>query len=115
MQACDGKKITVDGEEYVLARSVPKLSGDVVLVRTYSAGVHVGRLVRRDGMEVVLGEACRVWRWGGANTLNELSQRGGDKTTRISEPVPEIVLTEAIEVIRCSEAAARALRTPAWP
>lgn len=113
---CEGKKVMIDGKEYVLAGSTPEPSKDVVLVRTYSAGVHVGRLVKRNGLEIVLADAHRVWKWGGANTLHELSQKGGDtKITRISERVPEITLTEAVEIIGCSEAAALNLRTPRWP
>ena len=33
--------------------------GKQVIVRTYSAGVHFGRLVERDGKEVVLNDARR--------------------------------------------------------
>jgi hypothetical protein len=87
----------------------------IVLIRTYSAGVHVGELVARDGREVTLRDAHRIWRWRGANTLHELSQRGADQEwTRISERVPEIVLTEAIEVIPCTDLAASDLRSPRW-
>ena len=48
----------------------------VVLVRTYSAGVHVGTLVSREGRDVVLADARRIWSWRGANTLHEISLRG---------------------------------------
>ena len=34
---------------------------DFVIVRTYSAGVHYGRLVSRNGKEVVLSGARRIW------------------------------------------------------
>lgn len=89
--------------------------GETVLVRTYSAGVHVGTLKSKDGREVTLSNAARIWRWRGANTLHELSLRGADKTwSRISELVPEVVLTEAIEIIRVSDAAAANLTTPRW-
>ena len=87
----------------------------VVLVRTYSAGVHVGELVSHKNKEVTLANAHRVWRWKGANTLHELSQNGADmQWTRISERVPEITLTEAIEVLSCSDYGAKNLREPRW-
>ena len=70
-----------------------------VLVRTYSAGVHFGRIVKRDGKEVTLRDARRVWYWKGANTLNELAANGAGAGSKISEPTARIVLTEAIEVI----------------
>lgn len=88
---------------------------NVVVIRTYSAGVHVGELVSREGKEVVLANAHRIYRWKGANTLHELSQKGVDLDyTRISESVPSITLTEAIEVIPCSPEAAINLCTPRW-
>ena len=87
-----------------------------VVVRTYSAGVHVGTLESRDGKEVVLSDARRVWYWQGANSLHELALCGADlkRGTRISEPVASIVLTEAIEVIDTTEAAAENLRISRW-
>lgn len=86
-----------------------------VLVRTYSAGVHFGRLVKRNGREVTLANARRVWRWRGANTLNELALRGPTKEySRISETVPTIDLLEAIEVIPCLPAALDAFTRAGW-
>lgn len=90
---------------------------NVVLVRTYSAGVHVGTPVGKlKGTEITLRNARRIWRWSGANTLHELSQRGADETgsTRISEPVPSITLTQAIEVIPCSSEGAKNLARSRW-
>lgn len=87
----------------------------VVVVRTYSAGVHVGRLVRHRGKEVELADAHRIWRWRGANTLHELALHGAaQEWTRISERVGSIMLTEAIEIIPCTDRAADDLRTPRW-
>ena len=69
-----------------------------VVVRTYSAGVHVGTLVKRDGQEVSLEHARRIWSWSGALSLHEVATRGitGGK---VSVLVSEILLTQAIEVI----------------
>lgn len=86
-----------------------------VIVRTYSAGVHCGMLKSIDGKFVVLSDARRIWRWRGANTLHELSQNGASwEYTRISEPVPSIVLTEAIEVLQCSLEAVLNLQESRW-
>ncbi len=91
-------------------------SAQFVLVRTYSAGVHCGTLVSQDGQAVVLSDARRIWRWKGANTLHELSLRGAHltETTRISEPVPTITLTQAIEVIPCAPEAVANLSQSRW-
>lgn len=89
--------------------------GTFVLVRTYSAGVHCGVLAAQDGKQVTLSDARRIWRWRGANTLNELSAAGCDDSySRISEPVPEIVLTEAIEIIPCNPVAMDNLSRSRW-
>lgn len=86
----------------------------VVLVRTYSAGVHFGELVSREGREVVLANARRIWRWEGANTLHEIALHGVAATSRISEAVPEVTLTEAIEVIPMQPAALDCLASRGW-
>ena len=87
----------------------------VVLVRTYSAGVHVGMLVKREGKEVELADARRIWYWKGRFTLSEIALRGVGEGSKLSEAVPEIVLTEAIEVTPVSdEAVANLEGYPAW-
>lgn len=89
--------------------------GNFVIVRTFSAGVHTGFLVSMDGRQVELREARRIWRWSGANTLNEVSLRGCNNSyTRISEAVERIILTEAIEVICCTPEAENNLRGSRW-
>lgn len=88
--------------------------GDYVLIRTYSAGVHIGTLASRDGREVTLTNARRIWSWKGANTLHEISLRGVASGSKVSEPVESILLLEAIEVIRCTEEARRRLEDTPW-
>ena len=77
---------------------------NLVVVRTYSAGVHVGELASRKGQEVVLRNARRIWSWSGALSLHEVASRGiaGGK---VSVAVPEILLLQAIEVIRAEKVA----------
>lgn len=84
--------------------------GKDVIIRTYSAGVHFGTLAARDGKEVTLNNARRLWYWEGAFTLSAVAQNGVNKSSKLSVSVPEIILTEAIEIIPCSEAATANLR-----
>ena len=85
-----------------------------VVVRTYSAGVHIGELAARKGKEVTLRNARRIWSWSGALSLSEISQRG-ITDGKVSCPVAQIELTEAIEIISTSRAAETALRAfPEW-
>lgn len=76
-----------------------QMFGEQVLVRTYSAGVHVGILESIENKNVLLSNARRVWAWTGANTLNELATKGPGQGSKISEVVEQILLTEAIEVM----------------
>lgn len=74
--------------------------GDRVLIRTYSAGVHFGTLIEINGQEVHLEQARRLWSWNGALSLSEIAVKGINiSTSKISVPVAEILLTQAIEII----------------
>jgi len=85
-----------------------------VIVRTYSAGVHFGYLVRREGREVDLVRSRRIWSWSGANTLSEIATSGLDiKKSRVAIPV-SITLTEAIEIIDCTPEAVASIEAAKW-
>lgn len=75
------------------------------IVRTYSAGIHMGILKQVNGTAVYLENALRLWRWQGAFTLNEVSLNGCAESSRISAAIPRILLTQGIEVLPCSEMA----------
>ncbi len=79
-------------------------TGDKVLIRTYSAGVHFGTLTQREGQEVHLSNARRLWSWSGALSLSEVASKGIDlKNSKVSVPIEEIVLTQAVEIIAINE------------
>lgn len=85
-----------------------------VIVRTYSAGVHFGYLVRREGREVTLERSRRIWRWYGANSCSGVATGGVDiERSKVAAPVT-ITLTEAIEVIDCTPEAAANLEAAKW-
>lgn len=84
--------------------------GKEVIVRTWSAGVHFGTLMRQSGTEVVLHNARRIWRWVGAFTLSDVAVSGVAPASKLAVAVPQILLTEAIEIIPCTEEAAAILR-----
>lgn len=86
-----------------------------VVVRTFSAGVHVGVLVSQNGQEVVLADARRIWRWYGANTLHEIALRGLDvNRSKVSEAVSKIILMQVIEIIPATVEAENVLRSAIW-
>ena len=81
--------------------------GKTCVVRTYSAGAFIGLLKERNGKEVVLENARRLWYWDGAASLSQLANEGVSKpkNCKFPAPVSEILLTEAIEIIPATEAA----------
>ncbi len=88
-----------------------------VMIRTYSAGVFAGYLKDRKDKEVVLTNARRIWYWAGAASLSQLAMEGTSKPNECKFPceVNEIVLTEAIEIIPCTEKARKSIQeVPVW-
>jgi hypothetical protein len=68
------------------------------LVRTYSAGVHIGDVVSVNEMEVHLKNALRLWKWeGGGLSLSAVANNGIVKG-RLNY-TGEVFLTNAIELI----------------
>jgi hypothetical protein len=114
--------MNLDGIEYVRADSVSAKAAEVngkeyVLVRTYSAGVHVGYLETRNGKEVTLLNARRLWYWDGAASLSQLAVDGVAKGDKCKFPceVECILLTEAIEVIPCTQKSQDSIKAvPIW-
>lgn len=96
------KEIVINGIVYV-----PKIDKSYVLVRTYSAGVHAGELVSKKDKIVILKNARRLWYWSGAATLSQLAMEGvkNPKECKFPCEVAEIELTEAIEIIPCTQKA----------
>ncbi len=92
--------------------------GKYVIVRTYSAGVHCGTLVSRNGLEVRLSNARRIWNWQSDSTkrytLHEVSLHGVAANSKVSAVVESHTSTEAIEVIPCTAAAATNLQSSKW-
>jgi len=79
----------------------------VVIIRTYSAGVHFGTLIEKAGKEVILRNSRRLWYWKTKNdgiSLSEVAIDGLHKDSRVCAPIPLLWL-EAIEIIPCSEKA----------
>lgn len=116
-------KIIVDGVEYVRADSVsaenaPDLDGmPYCMVRTYSAGVFAGYVESREGKEIVLRKARRMWMWSGAASLSQLATDGTSdpKNCKFPVAVDKVTLTEAIEIIPITKKAKESIdEVPVW-
>lgn len=109
-------EIEVNGKKYVLKGSENKLAEDVdglqlVLVRTYSAGVYFGYLIHREGKECRLVNARMIWYWDGACSSMQIAVDGVTKPENcmFTETVSEIILTEVISIIPITEKAKKIL------
>lgn len=99
-----------------MAKTVKTLT-PYVIVRTYSAGVFAGYLVRRKGKEVELKDARRIWKWEGAASLSQLAQSGtsSPQNCKFPEPVSQVILTEVIEILTTTEIGRTSIQgVPIW-
>ena len=89
-----------------------KYNGKYCIVRTYSAGVFAGNVESREGKEVIIKNARRLWYWDGACSLSELALTGTKRSDncRFSVTVEEIEVIEAIEIIPCTEEAEASIK-----
>lgn len=110
MASC--KEIVIDGVRDVpekgQSKRAKKQGGlEYCIVRAYSAGVFAGYVKSRDGQEVVLLNARRIWKWDGAASLSQLAMEGTSKPNGCKFPceVDEVTLLQVIEIIPCTEKA----------
>lgn len=88
-----------------------------VIVRTYSAGVFAGDFVSRNGQEVILENARRLWYWDGASSLSQLAMEGtkSPKNCKFPCEVNRVELLQAIEILEVTDAAKDSIKkVPIW-
>ena len=113
----DVKEITINGVDYVPKGSQLKPAESYngmkyVIVRTYSAGVFAGYQESRNGQEVVMRNARRIWYWDGAASLSQLAVDGTSKpqNCKFPEAVDRIELLQAVEILDCTEKAQKSIK-----
>ena len=81
------------------------------IVRTYSAGVFAGYVESRNGQEVVMRQARRIFYWDGAASLSQLAVDGTCKPQNCKFPcaVDKVELLQAIEILECTEKAKKSI------
>lgn len=106
------ESIKIDDVEYVRADKInakAETYNDMkyVIVRTYSAGVFAGYIESRNGQEVVLRKARRLWYWEGAASLSQMAEEGTSKPSacRFPKEVDRVELLQAIEILDVSKRA----------
>lgn len=68
------------------------------ILRTYSAGIHIGDVEYINGTEVKIKNALRLWRWEGGGLSLSAVANNGIKKGRLNR-TGEVYLTEVIELI----------------
>ena len=84
---------------------VKNFFGKRVIVRGDRSGVFFGTLVAKEGKEVKLEDCRRLWYWDGAASISQIAVDGVSKpeNCNFTVPVSEIIITDAIEIILCSD------------
>ena len=93
------------------------LLNQYVIVRTYSAGVFAGTLVQKEGTEVELSNARRIWYWKGAASLSQLAEEGTTNPIECKFPqeVSQVLLSGVIEILKVSDKAMECIKgVPIW-
>ena len=90
---------------------VSSYAGNLYIVRTCSAGVFFGEIVKRNGREVIMRNARRLWQWSGAASLSQLAMEGVKNPDGCKFPcaVESVELLEVIEILKCSDAAIKSI------
>ena len=75
-----------------------------VIIRADRAGVFFGELAKREGSEVELHNARRLWYWDGAASLSQLAVNGTVRpgNCKFTVVVPEMTILGVIEIIPCT-------------
>jgi hypothetical protein len=109
------KKSLVDTKRYMIYSKASKKK--YVIIRAHEAGIHFGILKSREGREIVLTNARRVWYWEGAATISQLAVDGTlyPEKCKFPVPVPEITILNVIEIIPMTDKAISSLNNvPVW-
>ena len=101
-------EIEINGEIYVKKSNLSTIQlSDYVIVRTYSAGVFAGYIESKNGAEVVMTKARRLWYWDGASSLSQLAMEGVKKPENCKFPceVDRVELFNVIEILNVTDEA----------
>lgn len=111
------EEIEINGKKYVKKGTIELADENYCIVRTFSAGVFAGNLIKRNGKEGTLKNSRRIWHWEGAASLSQLAMEGTSKPNNCKFPciVDTEILTEIIEIIPCTKKAEKSIKgVPIW-
>lgn len=76
----------------------------VYIIRGDRSGVFFGEIAERNGREVTIRNARRLWYWDGAASLSQLAVEGVSKprNCKFTVTVSSITILDAIEILPCT-------------
>jgi hypothetical protein len=91
---------------------MPKGGKKYFIVRSYDAGVFAGTIKKRDGKEVLMTDARRLWYWDGAASLSQLAMEGtkAADTCKFPCPVDEVLVLNVCEILTCTKKAETSIK-----
>lgn len=110
------ESIMIDDVKYIRADAVKETAEPLdgmpyKIVRCQSTGVFAGYVESRNGREVVIRKARRLWYWSGAASLSQLAMEGTKKPDDCKFPceVDRVEVLDAIELLDVTSAAKKSL------
>ena len=91
--------------------------GDYVLIRSGKAGAFAGEFVEKNGTEVTLKNARKIYYWYGAKTVEDIAVNGIKRINncKITVEVSEIIIDDVCQVLPVSPVAEKIIReAPIW-
>ena len=81
------------------------------IVRGDRSVVFFGQVTARNGQEIELRNVRKLWYWDGACAVEQLAVDGVTAPDRckFTVVVPEMTITDAIQIVACSDRAVKAL------
>lgn len=92
-----------------------KMKEQYYIVRGANSGVYFGKIASRNGQEVEMTDVRNIWYWDGAASILQLAKEGvkAPKNCKFTVSVDSLTLTDAIEIIPCTEAAIKNIKAVA--
>ena len=86
--------------------------GHYCIVRSARAGVFAGTVASRNGQEVCMTNARRIWYWDGAASLSQLAISGASRPENCKFPaaVPNVMLMEVVEILPTTASAEKFIK-----